>query len=252
LIEARAYVSNIVAQQGMVSGSWMFPIPAVYRRAALPVFCPATQPVGLGWPLGVVAWSGPIWLTVRAVRRRTSHAQVVILAWVLPYLAVTGAFHAKFLRYMAPVLPFLLICGAGASVAAYRWLAARWGRRGRVIFGTVAGIVVVTTVAWCLAFVGIYRQEHPLIRASRWIYENVPAGSRILTEHWDEGLPLRLDGSETDRRYDDILAPNCLSTTRTLRRSSTRSPSSCQATTISSLPATGSAKRLGGFRVAIR
>jgi YYY domain-containing protein len=195
LIEARAYVSNIVAQQGMVSGSWDVPYTRQYI-GTLPYlyFVQQLSQWGLGWPLGLVAWSGPIWLTVRAVRRRATPAQVVMLAWVLPYLAVTGAFHAKFLRYMAPVLPFLLICGAGASVAAYRWLAARWGRRGRVIFGTVAGLVSVTTVVWCLAFVGIYRQEHPLIRASRWIYANVPAGSRILTEHWDEGLPLRLEG----------------------------------------------------------
>jgi YYY domain-containing protein len=195
LLEARAYVTNISAQQGMVSGSWDVPYTRQYI-GTLPYlyFVQQLSQWGLGWPLGLVAWSGPIWLTVRAVRRRASPAQIVMLAWVLPYLAVTGAFHAKFLRYMAPLLPFLLICGAGASIAAYLWLAERWGSRGRVAFGAAAGIVVFCTVAWSLAFVAIYRQEHPLIRASRWIYENVPAGSRVLTEHWDEGLPLRLDG----------------------------------------------------------
>jgi YYY domain-containing protein len=211
LVEGRAYFSNILAQQAMVSGAWDVPYTRQYF-GTLPYlyFVQQLSQWGLGWPLGLVAWSGPVWLTVRAVRKRATPAQLVILAWVLPYLAFTGAFHAKFLRYMAPVLPFLLICGAGASVAAYRWVSHRWGKRGRIGFGFVAGLVVITTVAWTLAFTSIYRQEHPWIRASRWIYENVPAGSRLLTEHWDDALPLRLDevpGRPPLREYRRVELP---------------------------------------------
>jgi YYY domain-containing protein len=194
LIEARAYLSNVVAQQAMVSGAWDAPYTQQYI-GTLPYlyFVEQLSQWGLGWPLGLVAWSGPVWLSVRAFKNRATPAQFVILAWVWPYLASTGAFHAKFLRYMAPVLPFLLICGAGASVATYRWVAQRWGKRGRIGFGFVAGVVVFSTVGWALTFSSIYRQEHSWIRASRWIYENVPAGSRLLTEHWDDALPLRMD-----------------------------------------------------------
>jgi YYY domain-containing protein len=195
LIEARSYISNIVGQQSMVSGAMDAPYTRQYI-GTLPYlyFVQQLSQWGLGWPLGLVAWSGPVWLAVRAVRRRATPAQLVILAWVLPYVAVTGAFQVKFVRYMAPVLPFLLVCGAGATVAAHGWLVKRWGKRGRIAFGFAAGLVVFTTVAWTLSFTSIYRQEHPWIRASRWIYENVPAGSKLLTEHWDDALPLRLDG----------------------------------------------------------
>jgi YYY domain-containing protein len=211
IIEARAYLSNILGQQAMVSGAMDLPYTRQYS-GTLPYlyFVQQLSQWGLGWPLGLVAWSGPIWLAVRAFKNRATPAQFVILAWVWPYLVFTGAFHAKFLRYMAPVLPFLLICGSGASVAAYRWIAQRWGKRGRIGFGLAAGLVVFTTVAWTLTFASIYRQEHSWIRASRWIYENVPAGSKLLTEHWDDALPLRMDeitGRPPPREYKRVELP---------------------------------------------
>ena len=95
---------------------------------------------------------------------------------------------------MAPLLPFLAVFGAGAAVAGYRWLAARWGRRGRLAWGALAVGVAVVTLGWALAFTGVYRQEHPWIAASRWIYANIPEGKKLLTEHWDDSLPLTLDG----------------------------------------------------------
>ena len=49
------------------------------------------------------------------------------------------------------------------------------------------------TLGWALAFTGVYRQEHPWIAASRWIYANIPEGKKLLTEHWDDSLPLTLD-----------------------------------------------------------
>ena len=133
-----------------------------------------------------------------------------MLAWALPYFAFTGAFHTKFLRYMAPLLPFLLVFGAGAAVAGYRWLAARWGRRGRLAWGALAVGVAVFTLGWALAFTGVYRQEHPWIAASRWIYANIPEGKKLLTEHWDDSLPLTLDelpGKPPIRSYQRVELP---------------------------------------------
>jgi len=219
IIEVAAYVTNVLAQEAMVSGLMDAPYTRQYI-GTLPYwyFIRQLSQWGLGWPLGLVAWGGFAWAVVRAGRRlshwregaRIMPAQAVMLAWAVPYFASVGSFHTKFPRYMAPLLPFLLIFGAGAAVAGYRWLARRWGGRGRVAWSVAMLAVMLFTVGWALAFTGVYRQEHPWIQASRWIYEHIPADSKLLTEHWDDALPLTLDeipGRPPGRTYQGVELP---------------------------------------------
>ncbi len=49
---------------------------------------------------------------------------------------------------------------------------------------------------WALAFTSVYRRPHTRIAASRWIFQNVPIGSVLATEHWDWAPPLRVDGKD--------------------------------------------------------
>ena len=46
---------------------------------------------------------------------------VLLLSWVAPFFLVTGAFQVKFLRYLIPMTPFLLLFGS-------RMLFALWDR----------------------------------------------------------------------------------------------------------------------------
>jgi uncharacterized membrane protein len=211
LLEARAYLRNLLAQNAMVTGV----IDAPYMRqyaGSLPYAYLIQQlsQWGLGWPLGIVAWGGFVWAIVQAARRRVTAPQVVVLAWALPYFAVTGPLYAKFLRYMAPLLPFLLVFSAGASLALYRWLASRWGRRGRFAWQVGLVLVGLYTVVWVLAFNGVYRQEHPWLQASRWIDTHIPADSKLLVEHWDDALPLAMDevpDAPPHRQYRQVDLP---------------------------------------------
>ena len=47
---------------------------------------------------------------------------------------------------------------------------------------------------WGWGFLAIYRRPLSRITASEWIYANVPEGSVIANEHWDDALPFSLDG----------------------------------------------------------
>ncbi len=62
---------------------------------------------------------------------------------------------------------------------------------GKAIFLFVAGYSLV----YAMAFIQLYSMEHPYRLASAWIYENVPAGSKIVAPHWDDKIPVTLPGT---------------------------------------------------------
>ena len=130
---------------------------------------------------------GAIVVTI-PLRTRHTRLDTVLLAWVIPYLLIVGAFEVKFMRYMIPITPVLVLFGARMLMDA--WL---WARRVPAAIRTtlvalfVAGLVI--TAFYGVSYTGIYAEQHPAVRASEWIQSNVPRGSMILKEHWEEGLP---------------------------------------------------------------
>ncbi len=211
LLELGQYIYQITAQNQMVSGVMDAPYTRQYiGTAPYWYFVQQLSQWGIGWPAGILAWAGLVWALVRFGLGRASVGMTVMLAWAFPYFVVTGAFHTKFLRYMAPLLPFLLVFGAALAVTGYRWAAGRWGRAGRVACAGLLVVAAAVTVLWSAAFTQVYRQEHPWIEASNWIYRNIPEGARLLSEEWDDALPLTMDevaGRPPVRQYERAELP---------------------------------------------
>ena len=172
----------------------------------------------LGLPLGIVAWGGLLFAIVRFGRALVDRAlnatskfqvpsgELLLLAWVVPNIILLSVFETKFLRYIFPVIPFLVLMGSGMlfwmidRARALPPLAAQPGEdsasvRGflfryapRVTIG-VTVFVVAATALYALAFERIYTRPHTAIQASRWINENVPKNSTIISDnHWDEPI----------------------------------------------------------------
>ncbi|MCG3207914.1 MAG: hypothetical protein FOGNACKC_01515 [Anaerolineae bacterium] len=207
LLDWENFKQAVLEEQGnMVRGIADFPFTRQYRGTpAYWYFIDQQLRWGMGWALGLLGLAGTGWVLVKAVRGKAEVGELLSLAWLILYFGPTGLFLAKFMRYMIPVVPFLSLFGAGLIVAMTR-LKDEGERRKffhfipqpsafSLRFSAVAlGLIVVLASAfWSLAFVnGVYGTEHTWITFSRWIYQNVPDGSCIAFEHWDDRMPTNL------------------------------------------------------------
>lgn len=192
------YLDNVTRQSAMVSGDTSFDFTRQYVgtwRYVYPVLMQLRW--GMGYFLGVPAFMGFAWAVARGLRglrekangrqadvtRNINHGELVALAWTIPYFLVTGGFFAKFMRYMQPLAPFLMIYAAAILLNITR----RSRRR------VAVAVALLGTALYAFAFVSMYAEEHPWNAASRWMYENVSPGALIAGEMWDDPLPSSMD-----------------------------------------------------------
>ena len=207
------FVDNVTRQSAMVRGDTSFDFTRQYV-GTWPYVYPVLMQLrwGMGALLGVAAFAGFVWALVRGVRRlrqwrRTraslgqagNRGELILLTWSLAYFVVTGSFFAKFMRYMEPLTPFLMIYGAALLLQIPQ---IRWRR-------LAISAVMVGTALYALAFVNMYASEHPWNVASRWLYANATPGMRIANELWDDPLPssMEVDGEFRSRHvyeYDEL------------------------------------------------
>ncbi len=208
ILDYKHYLSNIAYQGAMVRGSIDLPYTRQYIHT-LPYFYQGKQLVlwGMGVALGTLslaAFGGQIW---KLFRKKASPAEIVMLAWTIPTALVIGSFHAKFMRYMAPLIPILSVYAAWLAVEGWK----QTSKRSKLALGAWALAVIVVlsgTITWAIAFHNIYRTPHTWVQASIWIYEHVPAGSTILNEEWDDSLPLSLSDSGISIRKPQYNQPS--------------------------------------------
>ena len=207
--------ATLIEQGRMVRGLADMPFTRQYRNTTPYLYFLEQQLAwGMWWPLGTVAGLGILyalwrllytgirlligWISGRVGERvwqlrDEDAANIVMWAWVLPYFGLTGAFLAKFNRYMSPLLPFAVFFAAGLIWVLWRRATTTPGwligiKRALATLLAIAG--VGGGLFWSAAYInGVYRPDHPWITASRWIAQNIPAGSTILCEQWDDCLP---------------------------------------------------------------
>ena len=112
-------------------GGWIYAIASLLRR---PNVRETAALVGLAVLTigGILATSEPLFLLAVAawiallihLRGSPRRAEMLLLSFLLPYFLITGGFHAKFLRYLLPMTPLLMVLAAEAL-----WKLRCWARR---------------------------------------------------------------------------------------------------------------------------
>ncbi|WP_420643094.1 ArnT family glycosyltransferase [Candidatus Leptofilum sp.] len=192
------YVENIATQNSMVHGNGNIPFTRQYS-GTLPYlyFIEMQLRWGMGWPLGLLAFGAfgwAIWQEIRRLKirnwrlmiknlqsrnRRLPISNLLLLAWAVPLFITTGGFFVKFMRYLQPLTPFLMLWAA-AWLLSWQSKVLKWG---------VGTAVLTVTTLYAISFVNMYQQPHPWVAASEWIFREAEPGSLILSEQWDDSLP---------------------------------------------------------------
>ncbi|GBD26194.1 Serine/threonine-protein kinase PknD [bacterium HR30] len=193
LLNFSRYAHDILEQSNMVRNAGLFPYTNqymhtpkyLYELTQLVLWCMAPA-------LGLVSvWAAA--LRPAFAWREGRAGEWVLLSWVVPFFLVTGWFEVKFPRYLLPIYPVLCLWAAEWLVRQYRSGIA-WRRL------LLPAVLVGNTLA-VFAFLSIYTRPHTVRTASEWFYRNIPAGSKVLSQDWDEGFPFPVPGFSPNRYH---------------------------------------------------
>ncbi|MCL4366639.1 glycosyltransferase family 39 protein [Patescibacteria group bacterium] len=180
VINNQKFLESMDYESGVVTGRLIVPYTLQFTNTPPYLY----QLINTLWQVGPIALlfvPGIIFLLLSFLKTKNLNF-LLLLSFPLAYFAYIGSWHTKFIRYMLPILPFFVMFAVYILTSIHtkvKWL------------GTFLILIfIIPSIYWGVAFFTIYTRPQTRITASEWIYQNIPAGSYLLTEHWDDGLPI--------------------------------------------------------------
>lgn len=166
--------------------------PAIQWIKTIPVIFPLKNLIfwGLGLPLGVIFLTSFFYICFKFKTFNHKTNLFLILFWVIFLFFFQGIQAVSTMRYFLPIYPFICIISAFFL---------------NLIFKTkffnkrlYLKVLIISLIAiYPIMFLSIFTKNHSRVTASSWIYKNIPAGSVIATEYWDDALPLSIGQSDS-------------------------------------------------------
>jgi hypothetical protein len=158
---------------------------------------------GMGIPLAAAAF-GSLAYCIYRIGRKADLTTLLLVVWIVGYFFFVARSFNPTMRYFIAIYPCLIVLGAYGLVSLWDYARSREVLtllRGRLaplnpytrwVFQGAVVVAIAGAVLWGLAFMGVYREDISRVQASEWIGENVPKGSVLASQEWDDGLPLNL------------------------------------------------------------
>lgn len=192
------WVRNISEQRAQATGKADLPWNLQWaRRSHLYSFENLTL-WGLGLPLGILAWTGFLFMGWRILKGEYKH--LLLWGWTAFYFLWQSLQFNPTMRYQLPIYPLLCMMAAWVlfeipKLATDRKPLTAVHRLSSAVAFSLGTIVLALTAAWAFAFHSIYLRDEPRIAASRWLFQNAPGpvNLRIRTtdaETYNQPLPM--------------------------------------------------------------
>lgn len=203
-LDSKDFLASMQYESGVATGS----LPVVYTyqfNGSIPYLFQLENFVWQFGPLltlfGVV---GLVFLIFEPLKKSQKNR---LIFWIFPliYFLYVGSWHTKFLRYMTPMVPFLIISGSYFLVLIQQ----KYKKTGNALIL----VSLLITIAWAGAFFSIYTRPQTRIVASMWLYQHAAPGSTILAEAWDDELPVPIKSFSPAQYHEqqlDMYAPDSL------------------------------------------
>lgn len=189
IIDWATYVANATEQSEMVRRIRDYPFTRQYiDTTAYWYQMRQLSTWGLGISLGILVWIALAWAIGRSLICRDKSI-IVILSFLVPYLLLTGWFEVKFLRYMLPSVPLLIVFSGGFIWWTYDKILPRLHIAVKYLAYIIAGVGLLLLIHYAFAYINVFRGEHPAQQVSQWLRDNAEPGSVVIQEHWEEGIP---------------------------------------------------------------
>lgn len=171
---------------------------------------------GLGIPLASISFLGIIALTKRTIQKskKINVSLIVFLLFFWLYFLFFGKAAVGFMRYMLPIYPLFAIAAGYICDKTYNIIPKKI--RKKYLYRKVILLsFVLLLLVYPISFIHIYLKSNTRIQASYWINQNIPHGSVLAVEHWDDSLPvygdkyythvsLPLYDPDSDAKWDNI------------------------------------------------
>lgn len=180
LIDNQQFIQQVLQQLKMNNNAYIFPYTLQYV-GTIPYWYYLKNILfwGLGIFYGVSALFSTVVVSLKAIKSK-GLLILVIFFWV--YFGVVGKSAVKFMRYMLPLYPLFAIFTAYVVEIVLNKINKKY------LLIVICYLFLV--LIWPFSFIQIYSRTHTRQAATFWINQNIPLGSNIGVEHWDDRLPL--------------------------------------------------------------
>ncbi|MFA5025530.1 MAG: glycosyltransferase family 39 protein [Candidatus Shapirobacteria bacterium] len=186
LFDFPTFWKQINEQSVMTRNAFIFPYTLQYVGSVPYIFHLKNILLwGLGVPFAFTAFIGII-VTFKKLfiglttpgNESSEGSQLIVFSFFIVYFLVVGRFDVKFMRYCLPLYPILSIFASSIIFSCSK---------------IVKVSIIFLNLIWVISFLNIYNHPNTRVLATQWMIKNITAGSTVLREHWDDGLPLGYD-----------------------------------------------------------